>query len=176
MSILKEMLDLVPYQYKCISESIIEFYNDNGIRFGVVLDQQELDLTKLTPNKNLDIINVAFGVVKDGDIISNTTIDRALTGAGEPRKIFSTVGDIITKSKICQDADCIIAGASDSVKDKRGKLYIIVYSEIRSRLPQFKHADSLTTLNGTILLVARSCELSDIEKQYVLDNLQLDKR
>ena len=177
MNTIKEILDLVPYSYTKVHENVYEFYDAKNNRIGVILDEHELDLTSVNGkvSRFLNVINVAFGVVGEHDQINNNSIDRKLTGAGDARKVFSTIGDILVNSSLIKNADCVIAGASDDAKGRRSNIYFFIYSELRSKLSQFKHADNLISPNGTQLLVARSCDLSEEEKTFILNALQLNK-
>jgi hypothetical protein len=169
--ILQEILGLQPYPFK-IEVDGATFTDSASNKIGVVFEDNELTL----PDRTLSVVNVSFGILKTHQKNIAVNLDTSLTNAGDARKIFSTVGAIVEANNLLKNADIVVLAGADAFKERRAKIYMIAFLEIRDKkLQRFYKAEQIRTSNGTIALVAQSVELTDEERKFIADNLQLSK-
>lgn len=173
MILLKEIADLLPYEYKLEGDGAT-FYDKVGNRIGVVFEDYDLRL----PARKLRVFNVAFGTLQPGQQNVNSNLDQALTNAGDIRRVISTVGEIVaSNTDLREGADLVVMAGADAAAKRRAQIYLIAFLDLKDKqkMPRFYRADDIKLPNGTIAVVARSIELTPGEIQFLKDNLRLEK-
>jgi hypothetical protein len=69
----------------------------------------------------------------------------------------------------------IALAEADQAKNQRSVVYSLAVSEIKSKVKEFRRDFNVKTSNGTHVLLLAKIDLTDKEKEAVLDQLSLSK-
>jgi len=169
--LLSEIIDAnsLPYEWKNENFALIESIP----RLGIFVEYLTLNLV----NKNISVANISFGKVSKDIVSSSAELDTNLTGAGQPRTIFTTVANAISTNNEIVNSDLICLAASDKSKHKRSILYSIALAEFQSKHSEFKTRNSIhvKTSNGTLISILSKLVFSDEEKNKIEQELSISK-
>lgn len=171
MTMLREILDMIPLPVKWISSTQAIFLMDN-VKYGILLDVQTLTL----PSRNIDICNIVFGVLIDPNkSVTEDNLDRSLTNKNRPRTVLSTVAKACEKSTIVLDTDVVILAGADQQNEKRANIYLVGVTELGNILKSFKHTFRFKMGKNAQIVAISKILFSDEEVKFMSEHLTIQK-
>ncbi len=153
--IIKEIFNVQPYHFKVDGDGY-SFIDKAGNRIGVIFEELDVQL----PDRTLSLVNVSFGALKPEQKNAHENLDQSLTNAGDLRRVFSTVGEITTQSKVARECDLLVMAGADEHAQRRAEIYLIAFLDLRDKMPRFKKASKIKLENGSIMIVAQSVRVN----------------
>lgn len=171
--LLRELIEIEPVPYKWLSNTIAEFNIDNEF-YGICVEVIPIASSK----RAYKFANISFGpVINIRESISPSNISRALTGKGKPRAVISTVADACIHNRILMACDVLVLAGADQAALRRSNIYLLAYTEISYKIPQFKHIYRPEILNKktgikSLLVCISKVKISPEESKIILDQLK----
>jgi hypothetical protein len=157
----------LPFEWQ---DNIHARFNSIHARYGIVYEKKKLAVL----NKTLSVTNIVFGTLEtESGSFSQKELNLSLTGYGNIREVFATVGAAVIANK--PKTNLIVIGAGDNVKEKRSHLYSLAISDIISDLPEYADVYYVEDKVGNKLTVMSDENLSKEMQIELAKLIGLDK-